>query len=504
MLQRLTSIYVALLLTVFLLAFPGDGYAAIEECKYSLFLLICGGYVLTLFILRIAYAITGTQPVGKIGETLRELPLASKFLLGFLLVTIISAIISPHPGTFRGDFRQEGVLTIGIYVLSCLFLSFYFRPQKWMLYVFGVVTGLVSILALIQLTGANPFTLYPEGHNYYGAGVYYLGEFLSTIGNAGLLGAFISLAVGVLAMALIKFEYRERWLLALPFFIAVLLIFEMGIDAAFVALAAGAILMLSVAATSQKTLSNTLAVLALILAAFCLSQVLVFQDGPILFAPVRALPVVAVGFVSLLSIFVRKRNMFAQVSTKQYRTGALAVMVSGICVALLYLWRYPGESGMLYEASQVLRGNWDDTFGTRRVYIWRNVLEHIRWETLLLGTGPDTLGYWDDLSMSRYIGEYTVIVGNVDAAHNEFLHILATGGLLSLVSYFGALALAAINWIRHPNNTLSAVAGTGILFYVIQSLFGISQFFTAPFFWACLGILLYAQKGKHVSVRKAP
>ena len=500
MLQRLTSIYVALLLSVFLLAFPLDGYAIIAEFKYNLFLLICGGYVIVVAILRIMYALTGTRPVGKLGEKLREIPTASKFLFGFLLVTIFSAIFSTYSGTFRGAFRREGVLTIGIYILSCFFIVNYFRPKKWMFFLLATVVGLTSMLALVQLTGANPFMLYPEGFNHYGAGIYYSGEFLSTVGNAGLLGAFISLSVGALAMAFIKFDFKEKWFFALPFFLAVLLIFEMGINAALFALAAGFVFMLPIAVTSQKTLANTLVVLAVILAAFALSQVLIFQDGPILFAPVRVLSVIAVVFVSALAVLVRKNGVFAKFSAKQYRIAALVVMSFAICAAVCYLWIYSGESGMMYEASQVLRGNLDDTFGTRRIYIWRNVLEHIRWETLLLGTGPDTLGYWPIPPFTREVTAEITVVSVIDAAHNEPLHILATGGILSLFSYLGALIFAAAGWIRQPENSLSAVAGAGVLFYVLQAFFGISQFITAPFFWACFAILLYAQKNKTVCV----
>ena len=490
-----TSIYIALLLTVFLLAFPGDGYTGIQEFKHSLFLLICGGYVITIAVLRVMYVITDTEPVGKIREKLRDIPIANKFLLGFLLATIISSVFSVHPGTFFGSFRYEGVLTIGIYILSCFFVSIYFRPQIWMLFLFGGVVGLSSILALIQLTGANPFTLYPEGFNYYDANVYYSGEFLSTIGNAGLFGAFLSLAVGILAMAFIKFDFKERWFLVLPFFIAVLLIFEMGIDAALLALLVGFALMFPIAVTSQKTLANTLIVFAIITAAFGLSQALVFQDGPILFASVNTTIFITVGLISLFSIFIIKSSIFAKISTRQYRAGATVIILSSICFALITLWQYSGQPvGMIYEASQVLRGNWDDDFGTGRVFIWRSVLEAIQWSTLLLGTGPDTLGYWG-IYFSRYDEHLGVtLFANTDAAHNELLHILATGGLLSLLAYLGALLFAAVNWIRYPENPISAVAGAGVLFYVIQAFFGISQSISAPFFWTCFAILLYTQK----------
>ena len=446
-------------------------------------------------LLRVWLLLREKETLGTLKEGLKALPLASKCLLGFLLFTILSALLSPHPGTFWGTFRQEGVLSIGIYILSALLLSIYFRPRKWMLFLLGMGLLLTSLLSLVQLTGANPFMLYPPGHNYYGAGIYYSGEFLSTIGNAGLLAGFLSLAVGLLAMTLVKFDCKERWVLALPFFLGTLLIFEMGIYAALFALLVGVVLLLPVAVTEQRTLANTLLVLAMILMAFTLSQVLIFQDGPILFAPVPIPLVIASGFFLFFALFAKKSRIFTDIPYQWYRLGTAFVVFGSLFFALFALWRYSGApTGMVYEASQILQGNWDDTFGTRRIYIWRNVLELLRLETLLLGTGPDTLGHWPIPPFTRYLEDFGItITSGIDAAHNEYLHILATGGLLSLLAYLGALLVAAVHWVRKPQNALSAVAGTGVLFYAIQAFFGISQFLVAPFFWACFGVLLYAQ-----------
>ena len=504
MLQKITSLFLALLLTVFLLAFPRDGgYTVITEFKYDLFIAICGGYVLTIAVLRIMYVVTGAYPVGVIRIKLKNKPLAIKFLLGYLFFTILSGLFSVYPETFRGAFRLEGVLTIGIYVLSCFFVANYFHPQKWILLFLGVVIVPFGILALVQLTGANIFLLYPYGHNFYGSGIYYTGEFLTTIGNTGLVAAFLSLVVGILAMALIKYDFREKWLLAIPLFLALLMVFVIGVDAAFVAVLAGFTLMLPVGITNRRTLARTFIVFAVALTALAFSRIIVFRDGALQFTSVPYTLFAAIGFVALLAVLVIKAEIFSKISTKQYRIGTIFIVLFGICAALVYLWLYGGESGgMVYEASQVLRGRWEDDFGTRRVFIWRNILERITLGTLLLGTGPDTLGHWDIPHFYRIDDAGRIFITNIDAAHNEFLHIFATGGILSLVAYAGGLAVAIVNWFCRPENSLSAVAGSGVLFYLIQGLFGISQFLTAIFFWACLGILLSTQKT--IGLKAAP
>jgi len=274
MLYKITNAYIALLLTVFLLAFPREGYVAISEFMYFLFLLLCGGYVITIFFLRIASILTNTQQ--DINYNVINIPTTNKLLILFIIFTLLSTVFSPYTGTLIGDFRSEGALTITIYVLSCLFIAMYFKPRKWMVFLLGGALMPACLIAYIQLTGANPFTLYPVGHNFYGSGIYYSGVFLSTMGNAGLFSAFLSLAVGIVIMALIKLDIKGLWFLSVPLFLSALLIFIMSIDAAVVALLTGFVLMLPVAITCRKTFGKTLVVLAILLLAFVISQIVIF------------------------------------------------------------------------------------------------------------------------------------------------------------------------------------------------------------------------------------
>ena len=498
--QRLSSGFAALLVSVFLFAFPLNGYSAIAEFKYGIFLFICGGYCAAVIIIRAQLALTGVQPIRKINivGSIRSGPIAAKLLLLFLFFSVLSCVFSDYGGTFLGGFRREGALTIALYVLSCCFLSKYFRPQKWMLFLLGASTCLFCIIPLSQLTGANPFTLYPEGYGYYDAGVRYSGEYLGTIGNAGLCAGFISIVTGILAMSLIKFDFRKKRLLIIPLFLAVFLTFEMAVDAGIAALAAGMLIMIPVAVTDRTSLARTLAVFAVVIAAFAVSRAVIFSDGHVALAADRLIPLIAAGLAAALSAFVMKWRLIARIPARGYSIGSAAVVLLAICLAVLYLWFYRGESsGMIYEASEVLHGSWDDTFGSRRVYIWRSVLGRVS-ENLLFGTGPDTLGHWDIAPFTRYSEELgTTLTARIDAAHNEYLQILACTGLLSLLCYLGALMYTAVKWFRAPDNSLSAVAGTGVLFYCVQAFFGISMPITAPFFWAGLAVLVYSQNHTH-------
>ncbi|MDR2166405.1 MAG: O-antigen ligase family protein [Clostridiales bacterium] len=491
---RISSVYIALILSVFLLAIPPGGYEQIIGFKYTLFLLISGGYVVLSLLLRGQLAATGIRPIGNIGKKIKDIPLAAKLLVLYILFVGISAIFSDYGGTFRGPFRQEGVLTIAIYVMSCLILAKYFRPHKWMLFALGGATLLFCAISFVQLTGANPFTLFPEGYNYYGAGVHFAGEFLGTIGNAGLGGAFLGIAAGVLSMALIKLDFRLKWILAIPLFMSCLLIFEMGVDAAVVALIGGIVLILPVAITNHHEATRTFAILSIIAFAFVMSQVLNFSYAGLSLAMPNALLIIAI--IGLISLTAALRIFGEKIPKKYFRPVAIFAAIAVAPLAILYIWFFgQNHGGMIGEIAEILRGNLDVAFGSGRVYIWSNIFERLQASNLLLGTGPDTLGHWGIAPFIEYVPALGVsLITQIDTAHNEFLQILATTGLLSLLAYMGALAILAIHWFKNPGNKISAIAGAGVLFYSIQAMFGISMFITAPFFWACLAVLIYSQQ----------
>jgi len=356
----------------------------------------------------------------------------------------------------------------------------------------GISVSLFCLLAFVQLTGANPFMLFPQGLNFYGAGIYYLGEFIATLGNTGMVGSFLSLVAGVFSMALIKVDFKQKWISQVPFFLLIVLIFKLNIEAAILALMVGLVFMLPVAITNTENLSQTLLMLAIVISAVAISQVIDFGDGLINLVPRNLILLIPAVCAIFLAKIVARAKDFTKISKKQYRFGTITAVLLATCGVMIYLYFFGYQhNGMIYEASQILRGRWDDSFGSSRVYIWRSVLEAIELQNLLFGTGPDTLGYWQIESFTRYSEEFGVMwVTNIDAAHNEYIHILATLGLFAFISYIGALIFMIIKWFRFPDNKLSAVSGAGVLFYSIQAFFGISMPIVAPFFWVCVAILV--------------
>lgn len=176
-------------------------------------------------------------------------------------------------------------------------------------------------------------------------------------------------------------------------------------------------------------------------------------------------------------------------SGKKRRVTAI-VIGTGLLAAFLAVLLLPGLPGMLGEAHEILHGRARDEFGSGRIYIWRNVWQVVK-ERPLFGGGPDTLSRRITAYFERYIEEKnTVIRTGIDAAHNEYLNILANQGFFALLCWLGALACSAVRFVRCAGERPAVlICGSAVLGYCVQAFFGISMCLSAPFLliaWALL------------------
>ena len=168
----------------------------------------------------------------------------------------------------------------------------------------------------------------------------------------------------------------------------------------------------------------------------------------------------------------------------------LAMAVAG-CGLLLALWLVDLPVELWHQGHALLRGQAEDSFGTGRVYIWRQVLARVG-RQFWLGSGPDTMAAAHLTPFSRYDAAQQVMrYAQIDVAHNEYLNILFHQGLPALGCYLAMLAMLGWRWL-HTRSAAAAILGAGVLCYAVQALFGFSMCPSAPFFWAVLGLLMAA------------
>ena len=175
---------------------------------------------------------------------------------------------------------------------------------------------------------------------------------------------------------------------------------------------------------------------------------------------------------------------------KRLRLGILCAAALGL--ALLWLLPLPGTLG---EAHALLRGKAEDSFGSGRIYIWRNTLPLLR-ERLLTGGGPDTFSHRMTAVFTRIDENGKTIRRTIDCAHNEYLNILVNQGLPALLFYLAALLCSFVRWFRRRGGAAAALAGAALLCYALQAFFGISTPTCTGFFWIVWGLLEAAPEGK--------
>lgn len=426
--QNITSGFLCAMITVFLLAVGPGGYTTITRFKFVLMLVLCGLYFVSMMI----SILWMKEKNIKIPRP--KITLIHWLVIGFWGFCVVSTLLSPFfPDTIIGNHRFEGLLTISVYVLIFLLVSFYGEPKQWMLDVFAVSMLFFCLLCFIQFLGFNPFTLYPEGLNYYDGNDAYRYEFLGTVGNVGLVAAVLAVAALAFSVATVREKGKRRYLYLVTFLAVLAVTVYSKVAAAYVAVFGGLLFLVPLAMIRNHR-----------------KKILV-----------------------LLLIFLL------------------------IFAGLLFLFFVDVGNSTLHEFHMLLHGDWNDKYGTGRIFIWRNVMDLVP-ERLFWGGGPDTLGERMTVEFQRYDEEKGILFrATIDTAHNEYLNILVNEGLLALLAYMGALAVSFIAFIKeNSKNTAVAICGAAVLGYSIQAFFGLRMCITAPFFWLAWALLLASLRKK--------
>lgn len=154
--------------------------------------------------------------------------------------------------------------------------------------------------------------------------------------------------------------------------------------------------------------------------------------------------------------------------------------------ALLAVFFYPGQSGTLYEASRLLHGKADASFGSHRVEIWREVCALIA-QRPVFGGGPGTAAARLHIEFTRFVPETGRTLGTyVTNAHNEYLGYAMNLGWPGLALYLG---MVGVTFFRPRENGESAAWLWGAAAYWMQAFFALGLVVSAPLLWLAWGLV---------------
>ncbi len=419
--HTITDIYIGIMIFAYLL-YPGfKGYSGITEQKTIIY------YCLTIpYIALCTFFSLNSIRSDSTHTSIRHLNAVQKMMLLYLLMTLVSAILSEFKeNAFFGGARCEGFFTIALYVLSFVLISSNYIPKKWHLILFGISISLSALLSVIQFLGKNPLRLYPTGMNYYDAGKLYSGEFLGTIGNVDLLGSVLALAIALFFAALLISDNKNKYFTLIPLSLSLIILLKSFVAGGIVGALGGIIISIPCLCNNKKT--------------------------------------------KIILWFV-----------------LIIIIIIGLIVVYFYGDKI---GGFIKEASEIMHGNVDDDFGSGRIYIWRNVIKLFP-QKPLFGGGPETLVLRTDAFFERFDENLNVLIhSSIDTAHNEYLNFLVNQGVFALLFYCFALFFVIKEYIiKASSNPTLAIWGTGCIAYMISAFFGISVPISAPFFWIALAI----------------
>lgn len=481
--QWITDKYIYLIIFFYPLFVGFHGYARLTASKFFFFSILTVLWLSSILI----FNLRAKKPF-KI-QTLGPILL---LILLYMFFCLISALISPHGiSVVIGEGRFDGLLTTSLCCLIFLGAYRYGSLKKEYIYAFSLSGFFCCLIAVLQLFGKNPLSLFPLDYSYYDAGTKYSSEFLSTIGNADLFSGYLCILFPMAAVYYTVSEKRVFPLLAavsIAGFCLVASRVASGILAVICFMLFAAPFTLSTGERLRRGLE------ALAAAFFFFGLGAAFKghgvNGEIalslrLWKPSSALLILSFFFI-IARLCLQKTRFKPKTLPLFFSLFSVLAFAAGLCC--VYLW--PGKEGSVYEISQVMRGNIDEGFGSSRILIWREVLSVVP-ERLFFGGGPGTLALRIDLGFSRYVEETgRHLQTYVDNAHNAYLGILVNTGLISLFLYLAAQASSlygAVTRARH--SPLYLGAAFALLCYWIQGFFSLGLFIVSPIAWTFWGLL---------------
>ena len=140
------------------------------------------------------------------------------------------------------------------------------------------------------------------------------------------------------------------------------------------------------------------------------------------------------------------------------------------------------------ETVSIIQGDLNNDYGSGRIELWKKTIPIIP-KYLLHGVGVDCFSNVIDGKMIWRIKDdgYRTFY---DKAHNEYLQILVTMGIFSLISYLCLHFIIIKNGIKKMVKTKEIYCLLPVIGYLIQAQFNISVIEVAPIFYIGLGLIV--------------
>lgn len=144
------------------------------------------------------------------------------------------------------------------------------------------------------------------------------------------------------------------------------------------------------------------------------------------------------------------------------------------------------------QTVEIAKGNADDSYGTNRIFIWKETLKVIP-KYWLHGVGIDNFYYAFD-------GKPIVYRNMVfDKAHNEYLQVLITQGIFALISYLMLFGYIVFKGIKNSFIDKETYLILPVIGFLVHAFFAFNVIELAPIFYMALGVCSTRNEGKYIN-----
>lgn len=487
LLDKLTEIYIFIIIVIFPLCVDSTGFFRILECKYRTFLIISVTYLALSLIILIYYYIFKKI---KLIENMK-LSKVQLAVIVFWNINLISCILSPYLSKYNlfvGVGRGEGLINITLYCFTFLAISSFGKFRKRYITYFSISSICINTIAILQYVGFNPLNMYQDGIGTHNV------SFMGTIGNIDFISAMycILLTVSFAAFVFLDEDIKCKIIHLISIFMGFFIFIIINVMSGRVAFLFIFAMLFPVIITNSKRLCRSIIVISMVTLGLAVNIIinpqyhydiqkltLDFQFN--VFALVFL--VITVIFLFLAKLLNKYKYDLSQ--NKKIVKSLYIMMIVCIVLTMLCLYFINFNSGFLYEIHELLHGNFDDNFGTYRVFLWKRAFLLLK-DNWLIGSGPDTFAV-------RFMDKYTedvMALGELsinDTAANVYITMLINIGILGVSTYLLFVILQVKDGLKRKNE-YSLILLIAVVCYLVQDFFNLWVVIVTPVFWTLMAV----------------
>lgn len=508
--EYLLIIVLVILCTVVPL-YAKDGYRQIGEAKFAAYKTVMMGGFGLLFVAFVPYFIFWLKEHRK-----PRVSATDGFVAAYLILTVISVAAGGfYEDALWGSFGWNmGLMSQLSFVLLYLFVSRFGKYYRVLFGVLGLTAGIVYTIGILHRLMVDPIGFYEGLADYQKA------QFLSTLGQATWYASFLAVTLPAGVGVFIQSD-KKHWRILSGIYMALgfCTLVTQNSDSAYFAVAGALLILFTAASAERKKMCRFMAALTLLFASGKIMYFLMqIHPNPDLKADfITRLMWTSAGTWILFAVCLALTVVFFVMGIREergvqggrYPVGLMRLLarmvpvVAAAAAAGVVLLICLQTRGVLPEAvsdrlGQVSYFNWNDDWGNGRGRIWRFSVKIYSEGSIihkLFGVGPDC---FNSYVSAHYLEEEELLWGEklLTNAHNEWLNILISGGILGAVSYLGIYVTAIRRFCASKAPDIWSVGiAAACMSYLCYNFFCYQQVLCTPFIFILMGVGEYIERG---------